>query len=243
MSIFSSLRYCTQDHPSNYTNLYWALGFIPLGLFFDFMDGKVARWRKKASLMGQELDSLADLISFGMGPAAAAFALAAILAPAVRAQDGGFTAQTVIDRAEIEDLLQRYYANFGKAEGEAFSSFYADDAQFVLAGKTYRGKDEIAGAYKAIGASGQNPAAGRFSFNVLLTNPVITVHGNAATDQMIFTEIVMDTATAPPRGWRRRGPKSGARSGFVPISSRRPSYCPRLTCARRFRSGRSAASP
>jgi len=75
MSIFSSLRYCTQDHPSNYTNLYWALGFIPLGLFFDFMDGKVARWRKKASLMGQELDSLADLISFGMGPAAAAFAL------------------------------------------------------------------------------------------------------------------------------------------------------------------------
>ena len=62
MSIFSSLRYCTQDHTDNYTNLYWALGFIPLGLFFDFMDGKVARWRKKASLMGQELDSLADLV-------------------------------------------------------------------------------------------------------------------------------------------------------------------------------------
>jgi uncharacterized protein (TIGR02246 family) len=128
---------------------------------------------------------------------AAALALAS--APAVHAQDGGFTAQTVIDRAEIEDLLQRYYANFGKAEGEAFSSFYADDAQFVLAGKTYKGKDEIAGAYKAIGSSGQNPANGRFSFNVLLTNPVITVHGAAATAQMIFTEIVMDTATAPPR--------------------------------------------
>lgn len=39
-----------------------ALGFIPFGLFFDFMDGKVARWRKKSSLMGQELDSLADLV-------------------------------------------------------------------------------------------------------------------------------------------------------------------------------------
>lgn len=35
---------------------------MPLGLFFDFMDGKVARWRKKSSLMGQELDSLADLV-------------------------------------------------------------------------------------------------------------------------------------------------------------------------------------
>jgi len=75
MSVFSSLRYCIQDDPTNHTNLYWALAFIPLGLFFDFMDGKVARWRKKASLMGQELDSLADLVSFGVSPAAAAFSL------------------------------------------------------------------------------------------------------------------------------------------------------------------------
>ncbi|KAF2641287.1 CDP-diacylglycerol--serine O-phosphatidyltransferase [Massarina eburnea CBS 473.64] len=75
MSVFSSLRYCVQDDPTNVTNLYLALAFIPLGLFFDFMDGKVARWRKKASLMGQELDSLADLVSFGVSPAAAAFSL------------------------------------------------------------------------------------------------------------------------------------------------------------------------
>lgn len=55
--------------------MYRALLFLPFGLFFDFLDGKVARWRKKSSLMGQELDSLADLISFGVAPAAAAFAL------------------------------------------------------------------------------------------------------------------------------------------------------------------------
>jgi CDP-diacylglycerol--serine O-phosphatidyltransferase len=35
---------------------------MPFGLFFDFMDGKVARWRGKASMLGQELDSLADLV-------------------------------------------------------------------------------------------------------------------------------------------------------------------------------------
>ena len=61
MSILSSLRYClgpADDH----TNMYIALAFIPFGLFFDFMDGKVARWRGKSSLMGQELDSLADLV-------------------------------------------------------------------------------------------------------------------------------------------------------------------------------------
>lgn len=55
------MRYCLGD-PNDYTNVWLALGFIPFGLFFDFMDGKVARWRKKSSLMGQELDSLADLV-------------------------------------------------------------------------------------------------------------------------------------------------------------------------------------
>jgi hypothetical protein len=62
MSIFSSMRYCLGP-PSALGNLWAALVFMPFGLFFDFMDGKVARWRKKSSLMGQELDSLADLVS------------------------------------------------------------------------------------------------------------------------------------------------------------------------------------
>ncbi|KAJ5972040.1 CDP-alcohol phosphatidyltransferase [Penicillium vulpinum] len=74
MSVFSSMRYCLGD-PTDYSAIWAALAFMPFGLFFDFMDGKVARWRKKSSLMGQELDSLADLISFGLAPAAAAFAL------------------------------------------------------------------------------------------------------------------------------------------------------------------------
>lgn len=61
MSIFSSLRYCLGS-PDDLSHLYIAMTFMPFGLFFDFMDGKVARWRKKSSLMGQELDSLADLV-------------------------------------------------------------------------------------------------------------------------------------------------------------------------------------
>ncbi len=61
MSILSSMRYCLGPLDS-FGNLYAALAFMPFGLFFDFMDGKVARWRGKSSLMGQELDSLADLV-------------------------------------------------------------------------------------------------------------------------------------------------------------------------------------
>lgn len=57
------MRYCLGPHDA-YGNLWAALAFMPFGLFFDFMDGKVARWRKKSSLMGQELDSLADLVLF-----------------------------------------------------------------------------------------------------------------------------------------------------------------------------------
>ncbi|GAB7361324.1 hypothetical protein MBLNU230_g1380t1 [Neophaeotheca triangularis] len=74
MSILSSMRYCLSP-PDEHFNLYVSLWFMPFGLAFDFFDGKVARWRQKSSLMGQELDSLADLISFGVAPAMCAFAL------------------------------------------------------------------------------------------------------------------------------------------------------------------------
>ena len=61
MSITSSMRYCID--PLDKSKLWMALGFMPFGLFFDFFDGMVARARGKSSLMGQELDSLADLVS------------------------------------------------------------------------------------------------------------------------------------------------------------------------------------
>ena len=55
------MRYCID--PTDKSKLWMALGFMPFGLFFDFFDGAVERARGKSSLMGQELDSLADLVS------------------------------------------------------------------------------------------------------------------------------------------------------------------------------------
>ena len=43
-------------------------------LIFDFLDGRIARWRRKSSILGRELDSLADVISFGVAPAVMAYA-------------------------------------------------------------------------------------------------------------------------------------------------------------------------
>jgi CDP-diacylglycerol---serine O-phosphatidyltransferase len=51
-----------------------AAWLIPLALLFDVLDGRIARWRHQASPLGRELDSLADVISFGVAPAAIAFA-------------------------------------------------------------------------------------------------------------------------------------------------------------------------
>lgn len=61
MSILSSMRYISGP-PQDKANLWAALALPYAGMFFDFFDGAVARWRKKSSLMGAELDSLADLV-------------------------------------------------------------------------------------------------------------------------------------------------------------------------------------
>lgn len=54
--------------------IYAAGALIALALVFDVLDGRVARWRHRASAMGRELDSLADVISFGVAPACLAYA-------------------------------------------------------------------------------------------------------------------------------------------------------------------------
>jgi CDP-diacylglycerol--serine O-phosphatidyltransferase len=51
-----------------------AMALLPVALVFDFADGRVARWRHRASPLGADLDSLVDTISFGLAPAALAFA-------------------------------------------------------------------------------------------------------------------------------------------------------------------------
>ena len=52
-----------------------AMALLPLSAIFDFADGRVARWRHRQSSLGADLDSLADVISFGLAPAAIGFAV------------------------------------------------------------------------------------------------------------------------------------------------------------------------
>ncbi|HEX8333947.1 MAG TPA: CDP-alcohol phosphatidyltransferase family protein [Segetibacter sp.] len=48
--------------------IYWASVFIGLAAVIDFLDGFVARLLRATSEMGKQLDSLADVVSFGVAP-------------------------------------------------------------------------------------------------------------------------------------------------------------------------------
>jgi CDP-diacylglycerol--serine O-phosphatidyltransferase len=71
-AVFRAMRFVEQHETKH---LYVAACLIPLAIVFDVLDGRVARWRHQSSPLGREMDSLADVISFGVAPAAVAFAL------------------------------------------------------------------------------------------------------------------------------------------------------------------------
>lgn len=70
-AIFAAMRFL-QDGVVR--DLLIGMALIPLAFVFDALDGRIARWRKVASTLGRELDSLADVISFGVAPAALGYA-------------------------------------------------------------------------------------------------------------------------------------------------------------------------
>jgi CDP-diacylglycerol--serine O-phosphatidyltransferase len=55
--------------------VYLAMILLAAALVLDIADGTIARRREEHSPFGQELDSLADIVSFGVAPAALAYAL------------------------------------------------------------------------------------------------------------------------------------------------------------------------
>ena len=58
-----------------HNNMVFAAYLIGLAALFDFMDGAAARLLKVSGPMGKELDSLADMVSFGVVPGSIVFNL------------------------------------------------------------------------------------------------------------------------------------------------------------------------
>ena len=70
-AIFSAMSFV---QTSDARHLYFAGALIAAAFVFDVLDGRIARWRRQSSSMGRELDSLSDVISFGVAPAMMAYA-------------------------------------------------------------------------------------------------------------------------------------------------------------------------
>lgn len=65
-ALFSMMSYIGS---ADVMHIYFACALVFAALVFDVLDGRIARWRQTSSLLGKELDSLADVISFGVAPA------------------------------------------------------------------------------------------------------------------------------------------------------------------------------
>lgn len=71
-AIFACLAYLDERHAGW---LWLALALLPVALVCDVLDGSIARWRRRHSPLGADLDSLADVVSFGLAPAVLGFTL------------------------------------------------------------------------------------------------------------------------------------------------------------------------
>ena len=107
------------------------------------------------------------------------------------------TAQALSDRAEIEDILTRYYNNFGNNAEDSVGKYYAEDGEMVLGTTSFKGIEAIKGAYAAVPADA--PQRKSFALNILIGNPLIVVHGDTATARLVFTEYIVDKAGDAPR--------------------------------------------
>jgi hypothetical protein len=107
-------------------------------------------------------------------------------------------AKTLVDRLQIQDLITRYYNNFGRENAENFADFYAEDAELVLGDRHFKGRNGIMQAYgKAPGQAPRPAPPPRYSFIVTVGNPLIVVHGKTATAQLVFTEYVIEKQGDP----------------------------------------------
>lgn len=71
-AVFAVMSHLQASAPQQ---LLLAAALVVVAFVLDVFDGRVARWRQRSSLLGRELDSLADIISFGVAPAAIAYGI------------------------------------------------------------------------------------------------------------------------------------------------------------------------
>lgn len=111
------------------------------------------------------------------------------LAGSAQAEPPRTTAATLVDRLQIEDLVTDYYAQLGGVKSPGFGDEYTEDGELVLGTRTVKGREEIKKMYA--GLRSPDPSKARPRMNVLVSNPRITVTGNTAHGEFVYTGVVI----------------------------------------------------
>ncbi len=139
---------------------------------------------------------------------AAALALAASMAAPAPAESPAITLATLVDRAQIENMLATYFAEYEMADGKRTShadlgSYYVENGVLEVYGKIEaRDRKEMADYYPVYfkeirSALFKGIRSGRLYMR--FTNPRITVHGDSATVDVLWSSIATMTPKAMPQ--------------------------------------------
>ena len=120
--------------------------------------------------------------------------LAASVMPAA-AEQPATTLSTLLDKAQINDMLVDYYSQLGAGRHD-FGAFYVDDGVLDVNGIVAQGQKAIEDLYKK-SAAGSPPRAGKF--NMLLSNLKIAVNGDSATADVVWTGVNSESVKAAPQ--------------------------------------------
>ncbi|HLX43558.1 MAG TPA: CDP-diacylglycerol--serine O-phosphatidyltransferase [Bryobacteraceae bacterium] len=83
LEVFQGAIQMATDVGSASLHFKFAAMAIGAAVFFDGLDGRIARMTNTVSDFGREMDSLADVITFGIAPAALAFAWGVFFVPSI----------------------------------------------------------------------------------------------------------------------------------------------------------------
>src|SRR5688572_16335759 len=105
------------------------------------------------------------------------------------------TLTTLLDRAQIEDMLVDYYAQLGAGRHD-FGAFFLPDGVIDVNGRVAQGQKAIEELYRnSAEATPRRPG----TFRMVLTNVRIVVNGDTATADCIWTGINSETVGSRAR--------------------------------------------
>ncbi len=100
-AVFLASRPLETPLPWGWTPLTFAAVFLFVGMVFDGLDGSVARLTRQTSELGEQLDSMADMVTFGVAPAFIVVQLMGVQTPFLSLQGDAYLDRVSLAAAGI----------------------------------------------------------------------------------------------------------------------------------------------